>query len=399
MQIATALVWPAIALVFAGAFFYLWYADRSRPHLFGFGIGFFSLFLAMSVVFAFPAITTSPAVAALHALSCISVIAIVWGATSRLNQKTPLGAMCVVSVISCALLFFALSEGDQSVALLVQNGTSGLLFGIGAVSIWTARSTNILDRVLVWTISLLAGFSLIRPLIVLYLKIEIGDLAAGTIELSGINVVILTVLTAILGIALIAIAVQEAIEIRHGAARTDPISGFLDQRTFENASEAALATAHRLDMPVSLAVLELDWFARIIEKWGQDTSDMVVREISDLVRSWQRDSDIVGRIGEDKIGILLVGVSAQSAQKIIGMLREDVDRACNDRMSGLLKFTLTSSICEAVAGKGLMQLMRETLAPLAKAQRLGGSVRFVNGAEMQRSDLASRHDVNFVTHG
>ena len=36
-------------------------------------------------------------------------------------------------------------------------------------------------------------------------------------------------------------------------------------------------------------------------------------------------------------------------------------------MGALLKITLTSAICEAVVGKGLMELMRETLMPVAVA--------------------------------
>ena len=246
---------------------------------------------------------------------------------------------------------------------------------------------------------MLAAFAFLRPLLVLFLEIEFGALAQGEIELSAINVLVFTVLTAILGIALVAIAVQEALEIRHGAARNDPISGFLDQRTFEQACEPALATAHRLDMPVSLAVLQLDWFDRIMEKWGPDTNDMVVREISDLVRSWKRDSDIVGRIGEDKIAILFVGVGARSSQRIVGNLREDVDRACNEKMSGLLKFTLSSSISQAAPGTSLRTLVRNTLAPLSKAPSLGANVSFVNGSELQSSELGSRKEGTFVSHG
>ena len=94
----------------------------------------------------------------------------------------------------------------------------------------------------------------------LFLEIEFGALAQGEIELSAINVLVFTVLTAILGIALVAIAVQEALEIRHGAARNDPISGFLDQRTFEQACEPALATG--LPATASLRWLE------VLEKKG-----------------------------------------------------------------------------------------------------------------------------------
>ncbi len=56
MQIVAALVWPAFALVFAGIFAGLWYADRVRMHLLGFAAGFFALFLAMTAHFAIPSL-------------------------------------------------------------------------------------------------------------------------------------------------------------------------------------------------------------------------------------------------------------------------------------------------------------------------------------------------------
>lgn len=399
MQIASALVWPALALVFAGAFAGLWFVDRLRRHLLGFGVGFFALFLAMTVIIAFPSLTNPYVLVPMHALACISVTAIVWGAVNRLNQRTPLVAMGAVSLISCFLLFIALRDSEHPVALIVQNEASGLLFAIGAVSLWAARSTNLLDRILVWTMSLIAGFSLLRPIALLYLHIDMVPLVERKIELSAINVVVLTVLTAVLGLVLVAIAIQEALEIRHGAERADPISGFLDQRTFDQMCEPALATAQRLNIPVSLAVLQFDWFEKVLEKWGSATSDMVVREVSDIIRAWQRESDVIGRIGEDRFGILFVGVGSNSAQQIVCKLRREVDDACNEKMSGLLRFTLSSSISEASSQMSFSVLMRNTLTPLAVAEKLGANISFVDGVELQSSAFAPLEDGTFVTHG
>lgn len=399
MQFAAALVWPVLALVFAGAFVGLWCADRSRMHLIGFAVGFLALFLVMTVIIAFPSVNQAYAMALLHGLACISVMAIVWGAAKRLNQRIPLFAMGTVSLVSCVIFYAALKDGEHQVGLLVQNEASGILFGIGAILLWAARATNPFDRMLVWTLGLLAGFSLLRPLTLLYLDIEVAPLFEGEIELAAINVIVMTVLTAVLGGILVAIAIQEALEIRHGAQRSDPISGFLDQHTFERNCEPALATAQRLSMPVTLAVLKLDWFGTIKEKWGADTSDAVIREISDVVRAWQRDSDVIGRVGEDQFGILLVGVSYGSAQKIVCKLREDIDEACNERMSGLLKFTLSSSVLEASNGMAFSDLLRGTLTPLINSHSLGSNVSFVNGHEMQQVVFETSQDGTFVSHG
>lgn len=399
MQFAAALVWPALALVFAGAFLGLWRVDQSRSHLLGFAVGFLALFLVMTVIIAFPSVKQPYVLATLHGLSCASVTAIVWGAVKRLSQRVPLFAMSAVTLASCVILYSALEDGEHQVALFVQNETSGLLFGIGVILLWTARSTNLLDRLLVWTMGLLVGFSLLRPLALLYLHVEVAPLVASKIELVAINVIVPTVLTVVLGGILVAIAIQEALEIRHSGQRSDPVTGFLDQHTFEQSCEPALATAQRLSMPVTLVVLKLDWFEKIMEKWGANTSDAVVREISDVVRSWQRDSDVIGRVGEDQFGILLVGVSSKSAQKIISKLRQDIDQACNERMSGLLKFTLSSSIVRASNGMTFPELLRGTLTPLVNSHSLGSNVSFVNGIEIQHADFEAPQDGTFVTHG
>ncbi|MEO1221743.1 MAG: diguanylate cyclase [Pseudomonadota bacterium] len=399
MQVAAALVLPAIALVFAVIFAGLWYSDRARLHLLGFGVGFFSLFLAMTLAFAVPAFAAPITILPLHALACLSVIAIVWGAVNRLNQRTPLAAMGSISLLSSLLLIFTLQDAHYMATLLVQNGASGLLFAVGAVALWAARATNVLDRALVWTMSLLSGFSLLRPILLIYLETDLGPVIERETEFAASAVIILTVLTAILGIILIAMAVQEALKNRHGAQRSDPISGFQDQRTFKQSSESALATAQRLDMPVALAVLKLDWFEAMQEKWGADTSDMLVREISDVIRSWQRDSDVIGRIAEDQFGIMFVGVGANSAQKIIGKLREDMDRVCNEKMSGLLRFTLTSSILEAKPADGFEGLLRETMSVLVRGRNLGANLSFVNGVEVQQTGFATPRGGTFVTHG
>ncbi|UAB77673.1 GGDEF domain-containing protein [Erythrobacter sp. SCSIO 43205] len=399
MQIVAALVWPALAFVFAVVFAGLWQADRARAHLAGFAAGFFALFLAMSVHIAIPSLSPVISIPPLHGLACLSVIAIVWGAAKRLGQKIPLTAILTLSAVSCVALFYALHSSEHSLALLIQNGTSGLLFGIGAVILWTTRSTDLLDRFLVTTISLLAVFSLFRPFVVLALHVDLAPLIERELEVAAVNVVIMTLLTAMLGGVLVAIAIKEALDIRHSSARIDPISGFLDLRTFEQNGGQALANAQRLNMPASVAIVEFDRFDSLQNNWGHDTVDRIMREICDLVRSSQRESDIIGRIGEHRLAILFVGVGAQSALSIIQHLRKDIDHKLNDCMRGGLRFTLSASIRQSEQHKNLPSLLSATMQPLGPKQNLGPGTTFVNGVHIRPYPLGKPGDENFIALG
>lgn len=399
MQIFAALIWPAVALVFAGVFAGLWRADRVRVHLLGFSVGFFAVFLGLAVNLALPPLDPSITIPPLHIVVSLSAIAITWGAAKRLGQKMPLIAMLALTLASSIALFFALRSSELSIALLVQNGASGLLFAIGAVVLWTARSTDFLDRMLVATISLIAAVALARPITVLFLHVELASLVTRTEEPHAINVIVQALLTALLGGVLIAIVAKEAIEIRHKSERIDPVSGFLDQRTFENTCSLALANAQRLEMPVVLSVLEFDRFDTLQAKWGKDTIDRIIREISDVVRSWQRESDIIGRIGEHRIGVLFVGVGAKSAQAIVQNLRQDIDQILNDAAGSELRFTVSASIAQSETGTDINSLISSALKPLGTYQQLSPGVTFVNGLESQVAPLRRPTDDEFVTLG
>ena len=174
MKIAAALIWPLLSFVFAGVFAGLWRAERARVHLLGFFAGFLTLALAMTVYVAFPVLNTATNLTAIHGIACFSVIAIGWGATRRVSQRIPWGTMSAITVLSCVLFYFSLQADELPIALVVQNGSSGLLFGMAAMALWMARTTDILDRILLWTLGLLAGFSLLRPLTMLFLNVEIS---------------------------------------------------------------------------------------------------------------------------------------------------------------------------------------------------------------------------------
>jgi diguanylate cyclase (GGDEF)-like protein len=385
---SAALVWPAIALVFVAIFGALWRVDPKRKHLLGFASGFLALAIAMTFHIAFASWNTSAAVAVTHVFSSVSIISIVWGASSRLAQRIPLAAMFAVSLASAAMLFAALESGKTSLALSVQNASVGLLFGTGAIALWMARPCGVLDKALLWTMGALATVTFSRPAILFLLDADVDRMVERQSDFSVAGLIIMTLLTVVLGLCLVALALREAMELRLGARGVDAVSGFLNQRAFEQACETSLATARNLQIPACLAMVQLDWFDAVNERWGAESSNALTRQVSDVMRDWQRESDIVGRIAEDRLGVMIVGSGSQSALKAIQKLRDAVDRSCNDDFGSHMKFTLSISLAEIRTGMSFTQLFVLAAKPLEKALAHGGSMTFADGYEVPNSELA-----------
>lgn len=69
--------------------------------------------------------------------------------------------------------------------------------------------------------------------------------------------------------------------------------------------------AKRQQQPLSLAILDLDFFKRINDDYGHDTGDRVLRYIGQLLGQTFRQEDVVGRWGGEEFVVGLYGINKQ----------------------------------------------------------------------------------------
>lgn len=395
----TQMIWPAIAAMFAAIFVTLWYAEKTRLHLLSFALGFLALAIAMAIHIAFPALSPAQITPILHFLACLSVIAIVWGAANRVGQRIPLAAMAGITVVSCVLLWASMESDVKAAALIVQNGATSILFGIGAIALWYAIPAGLLDKILIWLMGLQAALGLARPALVLLAEGELDRVMARASSFSAVLLIGLTLLTAALGLTLIALAIVEGIEIKNKRSKIDPVSAFYDRTTFEALAETTFNRAGRLGLPSTLILLAIDRFDAIKQDWGEEASDMVLRAISDCVRQCQRDGDLIGRTAEDQIGILLVGTASRPALKLVDDLRAEVDRVCNSYIKGAARLTLSASIAESGKATSFQVISREAERSLSLARQTGPNGLFLNGTEYSGASVSDLPEVRLSSFG
>ncbi len=118
------------------------------------------------------------------------------------------------------------------------------------------------------------------------------------------------------------IMIRDVSELRGLTARMsyqaahDGLTGLINRREFERQVNVALQASSKDNGSHVLCFMDLDRFKAVNDTCGHQAGDMLLREISSLVKDQVRDSDYVGRLGGDEFGMLLVGCPLKKARQI-----------------------------------------------------------------------------------
>lgn len=109
-------------------------------------------------------------------------------------------------------------------------------------------------------------------------------------------------------------------------AATDGLTGLANRRAFFRTAGREIARAIRHENPLSLAIIDVDHFKEINDRYGHDTGDEVLRELAHLLSRGVRKEDFLGRLGGEEFGVLLPETTEESALAMAERLRRLVEK-------------------------------------------------------------------------
>jgi diguanylate cyclase (GGDEF)-like protein len=131
-------------------------------------------------------------------------------------------------------------------------------------------------------------------------------------------------------------------------ALTDPLTGLSNRRAGERALEREVARARRAGSPFSLALLDLDHFKEINDVHGHVIGDDVLCEVSRILTSTFRASDLAVRWGGDEFLVLLPDVALDGAVIFADRARMQVESLS---FPGVGQITMSAGIVEIDANE------------------------------------------------
>lgn len=123
----------------------------------------------------------------------------------------------------------------------------------------------------------------------------------------------------------------------------DYLTGAYNRKFFMERFQEESSWAHRYGEPISIVMIDIDFFKKINDTYGHCTGDHILQQVSELITKRLRANDFFARFGGEEFIILMSNTDAETAYATAEILRKAVaehDFYSDDR----LRFTVTISL-------------------------------------------------------
>jgi diguanylate cyclase (GGDEF)-like protein len=161
----------------------------------------------------------------------------------------------------------------------------------------------------------------------------------------------IVVVGAVLSVLIVALkeGLSVTLERLQVLASRDELTGALNRRGFGDELQAAVARARRSGEPCALAILDIDFFKHINDRFGHAAGDRALCHLTAVVQERTRAADVVGRLGGEEFAVLLHGCDAEGAEAYAEDLRAALAEHAADPVT---RFTVSLGVAALDDGDG-----------------------------------------------
>jgi diguanylate cyclase (GGDEF)-like protein/PAS domain S-box-containing protein len=166
------------------------------------------------------------------------------------------------------------------------------------------------------------------------------------------------------------------------AMLSDYLTGLSNRRAFFEAADLELKRWHRQPRPLSIVVIDADFFKKVNDTYGHAAGDHVLQNLALVLKESVRVIDTVARIGGEEFAVMLPSTNIEGALNMAERFRQRVanQRVCMDGTD--IRYTVSigiSAMDESVTG--FDDLLQRADKALYDAKRAGRNRIEVAGRE------------------
>jgi len=166
------------------------------------------------------------------------------------------------------------------------------------------------------------------------------------------------------------------------ATRTDPLTGLLNRRAFEELLDTEVERSRRTGRPLSVLVGDLDGLGLVNASRGHRAGDAVLALVARDMQKWKRRIDSAGRIGGEEFALLLPETDEGGAFLVAERLRRAAHRTfAEDPLPVTISFGVASHPDHGDEGDVVLSAAAQAMGA---AKELGKDRSVIYSAEVSR---------------
>ena len=129
-------------------------------------------------------------------------------------------------------------------------------------------------------------------------------------------------------------------------ASTDYLTNLYNRRRFFLAAEKLYTESIRVGYPISITLIDLDYFKQVNDTHGHLIGDQVLIHAAHLIRNGCRENDMAARYGGEEFAILHPDIDKLAASQLVEDIRKDVETSPYVCETNEIDLTLSAGIVD-----------------------------------------------------
>ena len=161
------------------------------------------------------------------------------------------------------------------------------------------------------------------------------------------------------------------LDLASAMARHDPLTGTLNRKGLDEALEREIARARRQEVPLCVALLDVDNFKSINDRLGHDAGDEALRHLVQVTREVMRPQDQLARHGGEEFVLILPDTALADGVKAMERLQRELTTRYFLQGRERLLITFSAGVAQLEDDKGHADAIRRADQAMYLAKRSG----------------------------
>jgi diguanylate cyclase len=153
--------------------------------------------------------------------------------------------------------------------------------------------------------------------------------------------------------------------------REDQLTGSLNRRGLDEVFERESARCARRGTPLCIAMLDLDDFKRLNDRYGHLAGDAALKHLVKIVKDTLRTMDVIARFGGEEFLILLPETTLESAAQTMTRLQRELTRHFFLHDNEKVLITFSAGVALRAPEEALAQLVERADQAMYQAKHSG----------------------------